>query len=432
MAELLSSVTVAYTLMNASHEHFAVQLLQPFEASPDTRSRVSVLVVEEVQKPKHSTFPLPAAPLAALLRLLPSLHTVRLPPGSFSNIAPCPDPNGAVLSALASLPHLRDLTLPNLGVAVGVGALGALGLTRLVMHNASWSRFYNPHIIEPPALGALGSLQSLRHLELHANHTDDVTPADVTNLMTSLPSLERLAVSGLTAGDVLVGDRYLQGTTLELGLDAGFVTSISLVPTNPEFVYAASVGALAVLAAALLPATRPAPAPRIPALRLSCAVTPGSVEADAETLLPLRDLSERCEGEQVAVISCAVGRRVSAQEAEDLVRLLGKPERLRFWDVVGEQLWVRLRGRDEPPILDIGGDAWDADAQPYAGADGQEQSDWDRALVLREGASAALAAIWADPGGGSELRRLRRMLALDVRGGGEEWDEEEEEDEGNW
>ncbi|KAG2485073.1 hypothetical protein HYH03_016170 [Edaphochlamys debaryana] len=50
------------------------------------------------------------------------------------------------------------------------------------------------------------------------------------------------------------------------------------------------------------------------------------------------------------------------------------------------------------------------------------------------GQPRALAAIWADPGGGSELRRLRRMLALDVRGGGEEGDEEEEEeeeDEGN-
>ncbi|KAG2485072.1 hypothetical protein HYH03_016169 [Edaphochlamys debaryana] len=487
-----SSVSLVWDARVVTREQ-RVQLLRlPFAGAPEaTRQRVTELAIEEDPIDENGVFDIPAAPLAALLSLLRSLVTVRLPSGmisarpddadpsrSFGDRSLSLDPNGTLLAALRCLHHLRDLTLPNLGLAEGLGALGGAGLTRLVVLDGLDDR--GDGLTEDGVL-RICFLQGLRHLELHPDKCYKVTAQHVQLFLFMLPRLEQLTIRNFTVNAGAGNDAVpscLTGTTLALRFHTHSLISIDLAATTSarrSHVPLRDLDALVrALAHGLLPRARPCPKDAGGELRLACSVGLGPAGPREHRGWLLASLLEEYTAARVQVPSLRC-RGATAAEVEQAVRLLGKPEKLILYVGPHETARVRLRGPHDAPALDTGDDgggveswgvgSWDVgswgvdggasgaddDSEvedevesegesasdgaedgagqpvPGGGGGGGEERQRDRELLEAEGTSAALAAIWADPGGGSELRRLRRMLALALPGGQEEfnWGQEE-------
>ncbi|KAG2495232.1 hypothetical protein HYH03_006506 [Edaphochlamys debaryana] len=460
-----TSVTLVWDALEVRHADVGKYLSQPFaRITLESRQHVSALTVEakfygrvyeegawsdyaerweaasgdEPPSPQpvetfdEDTMHLPAKPLAALLRLLPGLHTVRLPPGT-----PFQHPHldtYMVMSALQTLTHLRDLTLPSFDLAPDLTKLSGLQhLTHLVLQplkehdveDYSSLEGMEPDVLQVEGVDGICSLQRLKHLELYSAAVDQIFDTDVREFLDELPALERLVVGGLATemldelDDDVEADEEFDRSNLDenyqlaLDLSGGHITSIDLSYRGPHrhrsTTDVVSLGLVSYLARTLLlPHVRSAPAPRVKALSLRCEVTLGLTDAQGAWLAPLRELVERCEAVAVQGLDVTpreAMRRVTAAEVETLLRLFGKPQRLRLGNMT-EMDRVRLRRRREPPSLEC---------EPGTGCPARLPA---RLHGVQSQLAKAVQAVWDDRAGGSELQRLRGMMQAAGLGGG--------------
>ncbi|KAG2484675.1 hypothetical protein HYH03_016504 [Edaphochlamys debaryana] len=359
----------------------------------------------------EETMQLPAQPLADLLRLLPNLHTLRLP--SCAPYAEDHPETAAALSALAGLAHLRDLTLPSYTLAA---LSGLQHLTRLEVRALGFDEvgggmgLNSDDVLTDDGVQWICSLRKLEHLELDARRMYVVTDTHVQQILASLPNLERVVLHGLTSpardDENIYEDelRDLGGATFDLVLSDGYLSSVTLTKPRQRGCLGCNEVALGLISrlarTVLLPRVAPAPGPRVKVLRLDCALGFYLADSGGEWLEPLRELVERCEAVEVQRLY-AWERRASAEGVEETVRLLGKPEILDLSCVE-----VRMRGPHEPSALEIG--PADDGAE---GADAAEEEGRLDGLNSAQRAAAA-QAVWDNKAGGTELQRLRRLLAL--------------------
>ncbi|KAG2500453.1 hypothetical protein HYH03_002020 [Edaphochlamys debaryana] len=389
------------------------------------------------------TMQLPAQPLAALLRLLPSLHAVHLPPSS-----PYTDPEDGALvcSALSKLPDLRDLSISSATLAEQMGALSGLTrLTRLVVGSLDPAHdlvdgdadHHWEDDMEEEGVKAICALQGLKRLELHLWAVMQVWDTMLAHIVAALPRLELLAVRGPSAADwhdATGGHGFLgRFTTITTALAGGHITAIDVEAPSDRWTTRpdenVSLGLLAHFAKTLLlpciagppgprpglgPGPGPGPGPQAPVerLRLRCSVELSGADPAGEWAAPLRELVGRCRAVEVEAVDAsweAAGRRVEATEVEALVTLLGLPERIclgrhSHWMHVQ---WVQLRRPDEPRALGCGGGGGeDAPARPS----GESVEEGALKHLNRDELAPALQALWDDGTAGSELQRLRRLL----------------------
>ncbi|KAG2495834.1 hypothetical protein HYH03_006073 [Edaphochlamys debaryana] len=374
------------------------------------------------------TMQLPAQSLAALLRLLPNLHTVDLPPSS-----PYADPDDGelVCSALAKLPNLSDLTISSITLADQLGPLSGLQhLTRLVVgtldpiSDVQGAGHYWADEMEADGVEAICGLSGLRHLELRPWRVMQVWDAMLADMLHALPHLEHVTVRGVSAmewHDDSGGHGFLgHHNTLSLDLASGSITAIdietsSFCETSPNAARAVSLGLLAHFCKTmLLPCVAPASAPPVKRLRLRCSLALSDADPDpaGEWAAPLRELVGRCAAVEVESMDLsleAAGRRVAAAEVEALVRLLGVPERICLGrhTPCSQGHWVQLRRPGEAGALGCGGGGGEGVPAPAPARDVPEGA---LKHLRYEDLAQALQALWDDGAAGTELQRLRRML----------------------
>ncbi|KAG2484683.1 hypothetical protein HYH03_016512 [Edaphochlamys debaryana] len=377
---------------------------------------------EPIETLAVDTMQVPAKPLAALLRLLPSLHTVRLPPSTpFDG----PEVDAVVLSALSTLRGLRELALPSFSLAGGLDTLSGLQhLTRLTvqsLYEADVEDFDFTEGLEddltPAGVQGICSLRGLQHLELRSVTTHQVFDDQVRQILDSLPSLERLVVRGLATQMVDELDEDVEAdedderasldANLQIALDlcGGHITSIVLSDRESKDYRNSrekvALGLVSYLARTLLlPRVAPAPAPPVKALSLGCEVTLGLTDAAGEWLGPLRELVERCEAVEVQGLDVTprrARRRVTAAEVETLLRLLGKPQRLRLGTMSAHEFVGLRSGQERPPL----------ECEPGSGCPARVPTarppSW-------QALAKALQAVWDSGAGGTELQRLQCMM----------------------
>ncbi|KAG2484674.1 hypothetical protein HYH03_016503 [Edaphochlamys debaryana] len=385
---------------------------------------------EEELKAKGAgeTMQLPAKPLAALLRLLPNLHTVHLPPSS-----PYKDSSDGALvcSALARLPNLHDLTISSITLAEQLRPLRRLQhLTRLVV--GSLDPTYDLEVtgeddhweddMEDPGVEAICALKGLKRLELRLWNVMQVWDTMIADMVDALPRLEHVSVRGPSAAEWYdsSGSHGFLGrfNTLSFALASGRITAIDIESkccheSVSSYEKVVSLGLLAHFCKTmLLPCVAPAPAPPIERLRLRCSVALSDTDAAGEWAAPLRELVGRCAAVEVEAMDCsweAAGRRVAAAEVEALVRLLGVPERVCLGRHMAREqsCWVQLRRPGEPRALGCGGGGGAGAPAPPSGGDVAEGA---LKHLRYDQLARALQALWDDGAAGTELQRLRRLL----------------------